>query len=105
MLEGLGYAVLDSGRPFEAIRIAEGHRGPIALLITDVVMPETTGRVLAKTVTAARPEMKVLYISGYMGPACVENGELEPGGPLLEKPFTRDVLAKRIRALIDSPMS
>ena len=59
------------------------------MLITDVVMPETTGRVLAKTVKAARPEMKVLYISGYMGPACVENGELEPGGPLLEKPFKR----------------
>ena len=105
MLEGLGYAVLDSGHPFEAIRIAERHLGPIALLITDVVMPETTGRVLAETVIAERPEMKVLYISGYMGPACFEHGELELGWPLLEKPFTRDLLAKRIRALIDSPMS
>jgi len=68
-------------------------------------MPETTGRVLADTVTAARPEMKVLYISGYMGAARVEHGELEPRWPLLEKPFTRDVLAKRIRQLLDSPMS
>ena len=97
--------MLDSGHPFEAIRIAERHLGPIALLVTDVVMPETTGRVLAETVTAARPEMKVLYISGYIGPACFEHGELEPGWPLLEKPFTRDALAKRIRALIDSHMS
>jgi two-component system cell cycle sensor histidine kinase/response regulator CckA len=105
MLEGLGYVVLDSGRPFEAIRIAAGHEGPIALLITDVIMPEANGRVLAKTITAARPEIKVLYTSGYTGDACVEQGELEPGWPLLEKPFTRDVLAKRIRELLDSPMS
>lgn len=66
-------------------------------------MPETTGRVLADTVTAAGPEMKVLHISGYMGAARVVHGELEPEWPLLEKPFTRDVLAKRIRQLLDLP--
>jgi len=103
MLEGLGYAVLNSGRPLEAIRIAEGHQGPIALLITDLVMPETTGRVLAEKVTAARPQIKVLYISGYTGAACAEHGELGSGWPLLEKPFTRDILAKRIRDLLDLP--
>jgi two-component system cell cycle sensor histidine kinase/response regulator CckA len=67
-------------------------------------MPETTGRILAETVTAARPEIKVLYISGYTGAACVEHGELGPVWPLLEKPFIRDVLAKRIRNLLDLPM-
>jgi PAS domain S-box-containing protein len=105
MLKGLGYAVLDSGRPFEAIRIAEHHEGPIPLLITDIVMPEANGRALAEKLTAVRPEMKVLYTSGYQDDACVEQGELEAGCPLLEKPFTRRALAKRIRDLLDPTMS
>src|SRR5581483_5269123 len=104
MLEGLGYAVLDAGHPSEAIRTAEWHDGPIPLLITDLVMPQINGRVLAKTLTAARPEMKVLYTSGYSSVACVEQGELEPGCPLLEKPFTREALAKRVRDLLDAKM-
>jgi two-component system, cell cycle sensor histidine kinase and response regulator CckA len=102
MLKGLGYSVLESGRPFEAISIAEGHQGPIALLITDVMMPEANGRVLAKTILATRPEMKVLYTSGYTGDACVEQGELEHGWPLLEKPFSQAALGKRIREVLDS---
>jgi len=105
MLEGLGYAVLDVGHPSEAIRTAERHDGPIPLLITDLLMPQINGRVLAKTLTAARPEMKVLYTSGYSSVACVEQGELEPGCPLLEKPFTREALAKRVRDLLDAKMS
>ena len=105
MLKGFGYAVLDSGLPFDAIRIAQGHEGPIALLITDVVMPEVNGHVLAEKLTAVRPEMKVLYTSGYTDNACVERGELEAGCPLLEKPFTGDDLAKRVREILDSPMS
>jgi len=87
ILEGLGYTVLASARPSEAIRIAERHAGPIALLITDVVLPEFNGHVLAQVLTTARPETKVLYTSGYAGDACVEHGELEPGRPLLEKRF------------------
>jgi two-component system cell cycle sensor histidine kinase/response regulator CckA len=72
ILEGFGYAVLDSAHPQEAIRTAERHHGPIALLITDVMMPDINGRVLAETLTAVRPEMKVLYTSGYAGDVCVE---------------------------------
>jgi two-component system, cell cycle sensor histidine kinase and response regulator CckA len=105
MLRGLGYAVLASGSPFEAIRTAERHEGAIALLITDVVMPGINGRVLAETLITARPEMKVLYASGYTSDACVEQGQLEPGWPLLEKPFNRDVLAKKVRELLDSACS
>jgi PAS domain S-box-containing protein len=105
MLEGFGYGVLDSGRPSEAVRVAERHKGPIALLVTDVVMPEVNGRVLARTLTAIRPDMKVLYTSGYSNHASVERVELEAGCPLLEKPFTRNGLAKRVRDLLDSPMS
>jgi len=105
MLEGFGYNVLDSGRPFEAIRIAEKHAGPIALLITDMVMPEINGRVLAQRLTAARPEIKVLYTSGYVGGAIVEHSELGVGYQLLDKPFTRYDLAKRVREILDSPKS
>lgn len=105
MLEGLGYGVLDSGHPLEAIRAAEQHQGPIALLITDVVMPEITGPALAETLRAVRPEMKVLYMSGYADDTCVEQGQLEAGCPLLGKPFTRDAFAKKVRGLLDSPMS
>jgi CheY-like chemotaxis protein len=105
MLKGLDYAVLDSGRPLEAIRIAEQHEGTIALLITDVVMPEIDGHVLAKRLTAVRPEMKVLYTSGYTDREGVDEGELEAGCLLLEKPFTRNALAKRVRDILDSTMA
>ena len=104
MLEGLGYTVLSSGRPSHAVRTAEQHEGAIDLLITDVVMPEVNGRVLAEALATTRPEMKVLYTSGYAGDACVEQGELEPEWPLLDKPFTRDALAKKVRELLDSPL-
>jgi two-component system cell cycle sensor histidine kinase/response regulator CckA len=105
MLEEFGYAVLDSGCPSDAIRTAEQHEGPIALLITDLVLPQVNGRVLAEQLTAVRPEMKVLYTSGYRDHASVEQGELEAGCPFLEKPFTKDDLAKRVRELLDSTMS
>jgi two-component system cell cycle sensor histidine kinase/response regulator CckA len=74
------------------------------LLVTDVVMPEVNGLVLAKTLTAIRPGMRVLYTSGYSNHASVERVELEVGCPLLEKPFARDALAKRVRDLLDSPI-
>jgi DNA-binding NtrC family response regulator len=102
MLEGFGYAVLDSGRPSDALRVADRHQGPIALLVTDVVMPEINGHDLAKALTAIRPEMKVLYTSGYSTHAGVELIKLEAGCPLLEKPFTRDNFAKRVRDVLDS---
>jgi two-component system cell cycle sensor histidine kinase/response regulator CckA len=105
MLEGLGYAVLDAGYPLEAIRTAERHDGPIRLLMTDLLMPQMNGRALAKTLTAVRPEMRVLYTSGYSSDACVEQGELEAGCPLLEKPFTREALAKRVREILDAHTS
>src|SRR5581483_7971860 len=87
MLEGLGYAVLDAGHPLEAIRTAERHDGPIPLLITDLVMPQINGRVLAKKLTAARPEMKVLYTSGYSSVACVSRANSNQ-----DVPFSRSLL-------------
>ncbi|MGB8012478.1 MAG: ATP-binding protein [Terriglobales bacterium] len=105
ILIGLDYAVLDSGRPLDAIRVAERHEGTIDLLITDVVMPEINGRALARRLTAVRPEMKVLYTSGYTDRECVDQGELEAGCLLLEKPFTRNALARRVREILDPTMT
>jgi two-component system, cell cycle sensor histidine kinase and response regulator CckA len=105
MLEGLGYTVLDSGRPLDAIRCAEQHEGLIALLITDVLMPQINGPALAKAIRAVRPEMKVLYTSGYTDDAIIGESEREAGSSLLEKPFTRDTLAKRVRELLDVTVS
>ena len=95
--------MLDSGRPSDAIRTAQQHEGSIALLVTDVLMPEVNGPALAKTLRALRPAMKVLFTSGYTDNSIVGQCELEAGCRLLEKPFTRDGLAKRVRELIDSP--
>jgi len=103
MLEELGYAVLDSGRPSDAIRMAQQHEGSIALLVTDVLMPEVNGPALAKTLRALRPAMRVLFTSGYTDNSIVGQCELEAGCRLLEKPFTRNGLAKRVRELLDSP--
>ena len=103
LLETCGYTVLDSGDPFEAIRIAERYKGPMPLLITDVVMPGISGSILAQRLTASRPEMRVLYTSGYADDSMVQGGMLEPGCILLEKPFTRDALVRKVRELLDSP--
>ncbi len=105
VLEGFGYDVLESGLPLEAIRNAEHFSRPIALLISDVVMPGISGRVLFATLAATRPQMKVLFTSGYTADACVEQNSIERGWPLLEKPFTPDALAKQVREILDSPMA
>jgi CheY-like chemotaxis protein len=99
ILEDCGYTVLDSGDPAETIRMAGRYKGPLPLMITDVVLPGFSGCVLAGRLAAARPETKVLYTSGYAdhevgaGPDC----------GFLEKPFTRDALIRKVRELLDSP--
>jgi two-component system, cell cycle sensor histidine kinase and response regulator CckA len=102
ILEQCGYTVLDSGEPAEALRIAEGHEGPLPLMITDVVMPGFTGRVLAERLTADRPETKVLFTSGYADDETAKYGILG-NNAFLEKPFTRDDLVRKVRALLDLP--
>jgi two-component system, cell cycle sensor histidine kinase and response regulator CckA len=103
ILEQCGYTVLDSGDPAEALRMAKGHKGPLPLMITDVVMPGFTGRVLAERLTADRPETKVLFTSGYADDETAKYGILGADNAFLEKPFTRDDLVRKVRELLDLP--
>ena len=105
LLEDCGYTVLDAGDAVEAIRMAGQHKGPLPLMITDVVMPGLSGPDLAKRLAHARPETRVLYTSGYIDDAIVSPAVLGPHCAFLEKPFSRDALVRKVRELLDSPIS
>jgi len=100
MLQRLGYSVLIAGSGAEAIEISRAHAGRISLLLTDVVMPNMSGRQLADILLPARPGMKVIYLSGYTENTVIHHGVLEAGIEFLPKPFTREVLAKKIREVL-----
>lgn len=97
MLEYLGFTVLTAGRPGEALRLAENHPGPIDLLLTDVVMPEMNGRDLAKNLLALYPGLKRLFMSGYSADVIAPHGVLDEGIHFLQKPFSLEDLAARVR--------
>jgi CheY-like chemotaxis protein len=102
MLEKLGYTVIPAARPEEAIRSAEGHQGQIHLILTDVVMPEMTGRDLAERLLAQDSGLKCLYMSGYTANVIAHHGVLDAGVHFIPKPFSVQDLADKIReALID----
>ncbi len=97
-LEDNGYTVLEASCGSEAVRIAGQHRGPIHLLLTDVVMPGMNGRVVAEKLTALRPEIRVVYMSGYTGFS--DYGLANLDAVIIQKPFTRRVLLQRLREVI-----
>ncbi|NPV08413.1 MAG: PAS domain S-box protein [Anaerolineae bacterium] len=101
-LSGQGYRVLEAADGREAIRVAQEHAGPIHLLVTDVVMPQMGGKELADNLRAARPEVSVLYVSGYTDSAIVRGGILEDGTAFLQKPFTVAALARKAREVLDA---
>jgi two-component system cell cycle sensor histidine kinase/response regulator CckA len=103
VLDRLGYTVLEAPNGKAALHLATKHHGPIHLLLTDVVMPELGGRHLAEQLTALRPELRVLYASGYTDDAVVRHGVLKPGIAYLQKPFTPQVLARKVREVLDAP--
>ena len=85
----------------EAIRILEQHQGTIHLLLTDVVMPGMNGRELVRALVPIRPEVKVLYMSGYTDKAIVDHGVLEQHTHFVQKPFTLHALAHKVREVLD----
>ncbi|MDZ7699884.1 MAG: response regulator [Deltaproteobacteria bacterium] len=97
MLTALGYRVLTAGTPEEAMRQSEAHPGDIHLLLTDVVMPGMNGRDLADRLCQTRPEMKCLYMSGYTADIIARQGVLEKGVQFIQKPFTLDQLARKVK--------
>jgi signal transduction histidine kinase len=98
-LRELGYAALDSGNAADALAVLE-HRPDVKLLFTDVVMPEVNGRKLAEEAVRRRPDLKVLYTTGYTPNAVVHGGVLDPGVNFLGKPFTLEQLASKVHAAL-----
>jgi PAS domain S-box-containing protein len=98
-LEAKGYRVLEAENGEAALGIASAHQGTIDMLITDLVMPGMSGRELAKQLCASHTQTKVLYLSGYTEDAIVHHGVLE-GTPFLQKPFTLQVLSRKVREVL-----
>jgi CheY-like chemotaxis protein len=100
-LEKQGYRLLVAASGVDAVRLAEGYTGPIHLLITDVVMPQMSGRETAERLKTMRPGMHVLYVSGYTETTIARGGKLERGENFLQKPFTPQSLMRQVRELLD----
>lgn len=103
LIESLGYSVLRAGYGAEALEIAGSHSGEIDLLLSDVVMPGLSGRELAERLALSRPEMKVVYMSGYTDKVMMHHGILNSNIAFLQKPFTRDALARKLREVLGPP--
>jgi PAS domain S-box-containing protein len=102
ILERAGYSVLEASRGDEALSLCAAYQRPIQLLLTDVVMPETSGKEVAERLRILHPEIKVLFMSGYTDEAIVHHGVLDAKVEFIQKPFTPAALARKVRQVIDS---
>ena len=101
MLELHGYKVLPAATPGEAIRLAQEHAGDLHLLLTDVVMPEMNGRDLARNLSSLHPKLKRLFMSGYTANVIAHQGVLDKGVHFIQKPFSINDLAAKVREVLD----
>jgi signal transduction histidine kinase len=100
-----GYCVLEACDTEEAVHCCTQYSGPIHLLISDVVMPGLSGQALADRLVVLRPDMRVLFMSGHPGDAVARHGVIPPGTAFLQKPFTPDMLARKVRDVLDKPLA
>jgi PAS domain S-box-containing protein len=101
ILARLGYRILEAASPKEARELAAVYAGPIDVLLTDLVMPGTSGRALATELVALRPKLRVLLMSGYTDDTLIRRGSMPPGFAFVPKPFKSSELAQRLRAVLD----
>ena len=101
ILERAGYRVFDAPNPEQAELMFERNKDLFDLLVTDVVMPGSSGPRMFERLVQQRPDLKVLYVSGYTDDTIVHQGKLNPGIALLQKPFTADALKRRVREVLD----
>ncbi len=101
VLKACGYQVLAAKSGPEALQISKEHGGHIHMLITDLVMPQMSGKELAEVLLAQQPELRILYVSGYADKEIAQHGVLAPGTVFLPKPFTIEELTRKVRAVLD----
>jgi len=100
-LRGYGYTVLSAPDGHAATKLAASHQGPIHLLVTDVILSGKRGTAFAREFAAARPDVRVLFVSGYAEDKIAHDGAVTRGVALLQKPFTPAELARNIREVLD----
>lgn len=103
LLTQLGYTVLSAGNGDDALAVAADYKGRIDLLLSDVIMEGLPGPELAEKLSLSRPELKVVFMSGFADSSLAPNGILEPGTVLVQKPFTIRMLSSRLREVLDKP--
>jgi two-component system cell cycle sensor histidine kinase/response regulator CckA len=102
ILERYGYTVLAAASGQEALALSREHAGPIHLMLTDVVMPGMSGQEIREDLQPQRPEMEVLFMSGHTENAIVHHGVLDEGTAFIQKPFKHEVLAHKVREILDN---